>query len=28
MMPFLDAVQVTAEGEVKKAEERPEGAVR
>jgi ketol-acid reductoisomerase len=28
MMPFLDAVQVTAEGEVKKAAERPEGAVR
>jgi ketol-acid reductoisomerase len=28
MMPFLDAVQVTADGEVKKAAERPEGAVR
>jgi len=28
MMPFLDAVEVTAEGEVKKAAERPEGAVR
>jgi len=28
MMPFLDAVEVTAEGDVKKAEERPAGAVR
>jgi ketol-acid reductoisomerase len=28
MMPFLDAVEVTPEGEVKKAVERPEGAVR
>jgi ketol-acid reductoisomerase len=28
MMPFLDAVEVTPEGEVKKATERPEGAVR
>ena len=28
MMPFLDAVEVTPEGEVKKAAERPEGAVR
>ena len=28
MMPFLDAVEVTKEGEVKKAAERPEGAVR
>jgi ketol-acid reductoisomerase len=28
MMPFLDAIEVTAEGEVKKAAERPEGAVR
>ncbi len=28
MMPFLDAVEVTPEGEVKKAAERPEGVVR
>ena len=28
MMPFLDAVEMTSEGEVKKAAERPEGAVR
>ena len=28
MMPFLDAVEVTPEGEVKKAVEKPEGAVR
>jgi ketol-acid reductoisomerase len=28
MMPFLDAVEVTPEGEVKRATDRPEGAVR
>ncbi len=28
MMPFLDAVEVTPEGEVKKAADGPEGAVR
>jgi len=28
MMPFLDAVEVTPEGDVKKAAERPEGVVR
>ena len=28
MMPFLDAVEVTADGEVKKAGDRPSGAVR
>ena len=28
MMPFLDAVEVTPEGEVKKAADGPEGVVR
>jgi ketol-acid reductoisomerase len=28
MMPFLDAVEVTADGEVRKAAEKPVGAVR
>jgi hypothetical protein len=28
MMPFLDAVEVTAEGEVKRVAEKPVGAVR
>ena len=28
MMPFLDAVEVSADGEVKKASEKPVGAVR
>jgi len=28
MMPFLDAVEVTADGEVKRAADKPVGAVR